>query len=242
MFTVTVSDSSGNPVFSMSDQRLTFPTNASILGQALDAANAALAALTVRAEVPPPSQDQLVSLFTQLSTKLDTITQRMTTMSDALSSRISDLQADVASNSNVVDSVKITLSNLQQELQDAMARATAAGATPQQLQSLADLHATLGQQRDALAAAVAANTPASPGGGTTTPPATPPATGTPGGTTTAPGTPTDTTGGTTPTPTPTPTEPAPTPAPTDTTGTTTPADTTGGAAPAGPAAPPPATP
>jgi hypothetical protein len=195
MFTVTIADSSGNPVFSMSDQRLTFPTNASILGQALDAANAALGALMVRAETPPPSQDQVVTLFTQVSSKIDTVAQRITAMSDTLAARITDLQADVASNASVVDSVKLTLSNLQQELQDAIAKAGAAGASPQQLQSLAELHATLGQQRDALATAVASNTPASPGGGTA-----PPATG---GTTPPPtgGTTPPPTGGTTPPPT-----------------------------------------
>jgi ABC-type transporter Mla MlaB component len=80
----------------------------------------------------------------------------------ALDDAITQLQTDVTNLTAVDQSALSLITGFAAQLAAAVAAATAAGATPAQLQSLTDLHTAITAQDDALAAAVAANTPAPP--------------------------------------------------------------------------------
>jgi hypothetical protein len=77
----------------------------------------------------------------------------------AVSDAITKLQGDVSEITTVVDSTEALLAGLKAALDKAIADAASAGATPAELQSLADLSAAIQQQKGELAAANAANTP-----------------------------------------------------------------------------------
>ena len=79
-----------------------------------------------------------------------------------LDDQIATLQATVANDTTVEQSAITLISGLATQLQAALAAAQAAGATPAQLQSLADLQTQITSNSTALAAAVTANTPAAP--------------------------------------------------------------------------------
>jgi len=78
----------------------------------------------------------------------------------ALQDQIDALTAQVAQDTTVEGSATALINGFQARLDAAVAAATAAGATPAQLQALTDLSATLKTSSDALSAAVVANTPA----------------------------------------------------------------------------------
>lgn len=59
-------------------------------------------------------------------------------------------------------SAKAMIDGIQQKVADAVAAATANGATAAELQPLSDLITSMGTTSDALAASIAANTPAAP--------------------------------------------------------------------------------
>lgn len=90
---------------------------------------------------------------------------------------IADLRDDVSQESTVIASAVTLMSGLSQQLADALSAAQSAGATPEQLQAINEVHQALVANRTQLAQAVAANTPAQdsgstpPSGDTTTPPA-----------------------------------------------------------------------
>jgi len=90
---------------------------------------------------------------------------------------IADLRDDVSQESTVIASAVTLMSGLSDKLAAALAAAQNAGATPEQLQALTEVHQALVANRAQLAQAVAANTPAQdsgstpPSGDTTTPPA-----------------------------------------------------------------------
>lgn len=75
-----------------------------------------------------------------------------------LDDQISALTAQVKANTDVENSALVLIQGFSARLAAAIAAATAAGATPAQLQALTDLGTTIKASDDALAAAVAANT------------------------------------------------------------------------------------
>ena len=77
-----------------------------------------------------------------------------------LEDQIAALTSQVKANTDVENSALVLIQGFSARLDAAVAAATAAGATPAQLQELADLGASIKASDDALAAAVAANTPA----------------------------------------------------------------------------------
>lgn len=85
----------------------------------------------------------------------------------ALDEKITALAAQVERDRTVNGSAIALMNGIQARIDAAVAEAKAAGATDAQLQSLTDLSTALGNQQDALAAAVAANTPGTGGGGPT---------------------------------------------------------------------------
>lgn len=78
-------------------------------------------------------------------------------MSATLQDAITALQAEVAAESNVIDSAVALINGFAAQLAAAIAAATAAGATAVQLQALSDLGASIDTKTAELAAAVAAN-------------------------------------------------------------------------------------
>lgn len=80
----------------------------------------------------------------------------------ALDDKITALQAEVANNTTVEKSALVLIQGFAARLDAAVAAAQAAGASPAQLQSLTDLSTSLKSNDDELAAAVTANTPATP--------------------------------------------------------------------------------
>ena len=71
---------------------------------------------------------------------------------------IDDLTAAVATEKTVIDSAIALILGFKDRVAAAVAAALAGGATPAQLAPLTDLIAAIGTEKDALAAAVAANT------------------------------------------------------------------------------------
>jgi hypothetical protein len=106
------------------------------------------------------------------ATKLDkiiailaTIQAEMLIMSATVStidSDIAELQSDVAALTTTVGSAVALIDGFAAQLAAAQSAALAAGATPEELSVLTALHASISAQTTALAAAVAANTPAAP--------------------------------------------------------------------------------
>jgi hypothetical protein len=80
----------------------------------------------------------------------------------ALDDQITQLTAQVKSNTDAEDSGTIVINKIPQFITDAVNAALAKGATPAQLQALTDLATTLKAHADPLAAAIVANTPAAP--------------------------------------------------------------------------------
>lgn len=76
----------------------------------------------------------------------------------ALDDQIASLQAEVARNTTVEKSALALIQGFAQKLADAIAAATAAGATSAQLDALTALKTTITSNDDELAAAVQANT------------------------------------------------------------------------------------
>jgi hypothetical protein len=81
-------------------------------------------------------------------------------MANALDDALTQLQADVTSENTVIDSAVTLLNGIPAMIADAVAKATAAGATPAELQAVTDLSAAIQAKAQALSAAVVANTPA----------------------------------------------------------------------------------
>lgn len=87
-------------------------------------------------------------------------------MSDATQTSIDTLIADNVALKAAVDSAPAAIATL---VAAALAGAVSAGATPAQLQQLADLHTALGGEAAQLTAALAGTPPMPPGGGSGTP-------------------------------------------------------------------------
>lgn len=95
--------------------------------------------------------------------------QEVKRMSDNLQSAIDQLRQDVAQQTSVTQSAVTLLNGIPALIQDAISKAQAAGATPDQMAALHELDASIQQQTQALAQAVSANTPANGGGGSSQP-------------------------------------------------------------------------
>lgn len=78
----------------------------------------------------------------------------------ALDDKITELTNEVANDTTVIQSAITLINGFAQRLAEAIAAALAAGASEAQLQSLTDLKTGLAANDQALADAVAANTPA----------------------------------------------------------------------------------
>jgi len=78
----------------------------------------------------------------------------------ALDTALATLQSQVTSTETVDDSAIALINGIAAQIAAAVAKAVAAGATPAELQAVSDLGTSLKAKSDALAAAVAANTPA----------------------------------------------------------------------------------
>ncbi len=98
----------------------------------------------------------------RLTTLVHILTRKVNDMSVELDTRIAKLQDDVTALTGVVASANALIGGFAKLLADAIAAAQAAGATPQELQSLTDLSTSLEAQKDSLAAAVVAGTPPTP--------------------------------------------------------------------------------
>lgn len=98
---------------------------------------------------------------------------RMENKMSQMDDEIAQIKSDVAAERTAVDSATALISGFAAQLQAAVQAAQDAGATPQQLQDLTDLHTALTQQTSDLANAVASQAP-SGGGGTSAPPGTNP--------------------------------------------------------------------
>jgi uncharacterized protein YoxC len=106
----------------------------------------------------PRRLDDIERTLQTLHHKLDRILTKMSQMDD----EIAVLVTDVTALRGAVDSATALINGFQAAMAKAVADALAAGATPEQLQSLTDLDASINQEKDDLAAAVAANPPANP--------------------------------------------------------------------------------
>jgi hypothetical protein len=84
----------------------------------------------------------------------------MSGTTDTLTAEIAALQADVAADSTVEASAVTLIDGFAAQLAAAVAAASAAGATPDQLSALNALHTSIEASSAGLSAAVAANTPA----------------------------------------------------------------------------------
>lgn len=109
--------------------------------------------------LPQPDLDQIIRGQDRIELLLKTLIHRIKTMSDATDTAIAQLQADVSALATAEASAIALLNGLAQQLKDAIAGASNAGATPTQLAALSELHATLQQNIAGLAAAVTADTP-----------------------------------------------------------------------------------
>jgi Mg2+ and Co2+ transporter CorA len=92
------------------------------------------------------------------------IVQNMERQMTQMSDEIQTLKNDVAAERTAVDSATALISGFAAQLQAAVQAAQDAGATPQQLQDLTDLHTALTQQTSDLASAVATQSPPATGG------------------------------------------------------------------------------
>ena len=100
------------------------------------------------------------TVLDRLESKLDTLLSQEKKEMAAIDDAIDQLTAQVAKNTDVTAGAKVLIAGFSQKLADAVAAATAAGATPAELKAVTDLAAAVKASDDDLAAAVAQNTPA----------------------------------------------------------------------------------
>jgi hypothetical protein len=91
---------------------------------------------------------------------LEDMENRIRMIEKTLDQQIADLAAEVTNATTVKDSVLTLIQGIPALIAAAVAKATAAGATPAQLQAISDLQATLASNDTVMAAAVVAGTPA----------------------------------------------------------------------------------
>lgn len=77
---------------------------------------------------------------------------------NTLAAEITQLQADSAAQTTVIQSAETVINGIAGQIAAAVAAAQAQGATPEQLQALTDLHTQLSANTAGLSASIAANT------------------------------------------------------------------------------------
>lgn len=118
----------------------------------------------ININLPASSDRELAGLLKQILDQL----QEQKQMATALQQDIDALTADVAAQKSVITSAITLLNGIGGIVADAVSKAEAAGASPEVMQTLTDLHSNITGNTAALASAVTANTPAV---GTSAPPA-----------------------------------------------------------------------
>jgi hypothetical protein len=102
--------------------------------------------------------DEIIRRLTRIETLVKLQGDNMSQLDDAITA----LTAQVAAEATVDASAVALLNGIPTLIANAVAQATAAGATPAQLAAIANLGTALQAAQAPLAAAVAANTPAAP--------------------------------------------------------------------------------
>lgn len=97
-----------------------------------------------------------VSADAAIAALFHTIREEIAKMDQSIQDAITQLQADVQQETTVEQSAVTLIQGFAQQLADAVAAASAAGATPAQLAQFDDLHTQISTSSQALAAAVAA--------------------------------------------------------------------------------------
>lgn len=103
---------------------------------------------------PDPRIDTLVGLVRTLITGV----AQMSGTVNTLAAEITQLQADSAAQTTVIQSAETVINGIAGQIAAAVAAAQAQGATPEQLQALTDLHTQLSANTAGLSASIAANT------------------------------------------------------------------------------------
>lgn len=166
MLTVTASPPDGSAILNVSDKSFVMPTQDEDRKSVIDSLKFVLNVLE-EVDGSAPTGGGAGSTDS-LTAAIQTLTDKVNAMAGEIDAKITDLQADVSSTRDVVNSAATLLDGLSAQLKDALDAAKNAGATPEQLQALSDVHTGITSQRDALASAVARNTPAAPSGSDTT--------------------------------------------------------------------------
>jgi hypothetical protein len=96
----------------------------------------------------------------RIEAKLDALMERESKAMSQLDDEITTLTSRVEANTTVTGSVETFLNGIPAMIAAAVAKATAAGATPAQLKAITDLGASLQANSDGIGAAIVANTPA----------------------------------------------------------------------------------
>lgn len=109
--------------------------------------------------------DQTTKTLALIRSDLATLLQKVNAMSATVTSELAALTAQVAASTSAEQSALTLINGFSARLDAAVAAASAAGATPEQLQALTDEVAALKASADPLAAAVAANAEPPPAAG-----------------------------------------------------------------------------
>ena len=114
--------------------------------------------LDINLYVHSPQDSASLSSLAQILAGIVRLENKMAALDD----QITALTAQVAANTDVVNSALVLIQGFSARLAAAVAAASAAGATPAQLKALTDLGTAIKASDDSLAAAVAANTDVTP--------------------------------------------------------------------------------
>ena len=159
MLTVRVSSVDGGDLLNVGDKDFAMPTQAAPRQEVMEALRSVLSVLEKVDGSSPSGGGTNADSLTAL---IQALTQKVDNMAGELDAAITRLTTDVSGLTDVVTSAATLLDGLSAELQKALDEARAAGATPDQLQAIADVDSRITSQRDALAQAVARNTKADP--------------------------------------------------------------------------------
>lgn len=109
------------------------------------------------------NQEQIISLLQGIDSKqqiIINVTKEVIRIMSKLDDSIKELQDKVSAETTVEQSAIALLNGIPALIADAVTKASAAGATDDQLKALTDLSASIQTSSEGLAAAITANTPA----------------------------------------------------------------------------------
>jgi ABC-type transporter Mla subunit MlaD len=154
MYELRVSDSQTGMVFSLVNNVSQISVDPIVLRQTIDALETALQVLyRVAGTAPLPLPDQITQSINTLSQKVDE-------MSDALHSGVDQLKTDFADLQAAVQAVITAFDDTLAKLADAIQQLQNAGAPADVVAAIADLHTGMASQIDALKTEAAKPTPA----------------------------------------------------------------------------------